>query len=93
MSKKIIKQTTAEKKKINFKSKKDEGFVCVSCGYTGHGVVDEETHSVICPDCGANLEENDILKLETPDSYEDENEGFKDDLSLDELDSRITGDE
>jgi len=65
-------------------TKKDEGYTCVNCGYTGHGVADEETHAIVCPECGANLEENDILKFSTPNSYEGEDDDFNDGSNLDE---------
>lgn len=61
------------KNKITFAKKDDkDGLVCASCGYVGHGVFDEETHAQICPDCGANLDEGDLLKYKTPSSYDDE---------------------
>ena len=64
-----------EFKDSSFSNKKkvdDDAFVCNSCGYSGHGKMDEETHELVCPECGSNLEETDILKMKTPDSYDDE---------------------
>lgn len=73
MKKEITKTT---KPKISFTKKDDkEGLVCASCGYVGHGTFDEDTHAQICPDCGANLDEGDLLKFKTPSSY-DEDEGI-----------------
>ncbi|MCX6783571.1 MAG: hypothetical protein NT141_00655 [candidate division WWE3 bacterium] len=69
---------TQIKNKVKFVAKKDEkdGFACTSCGYSGHGTFDEETHRYICPECGADLEEGDLLKMKTPDSYQEDGSSY-----------------
>jgi DNA-directed RNA polymerase subunit RPC12/RpoP len=64
-----------EFKEGGFSTKKktdEDSYVCTNCGYSGHGKMDEDTHELVCPECGSNLEETDILKMKTPDSYDDE---------------------
>jgi len=58
------------KPKVAFVKREDkDALVCVSCGYSGHGTFDEETHTQLCPECGANLDEGDLLRYKTPQSY------------------------
>ena len=73
----MIKTKKLTNQRIQFKKVEDDSYVCTSCGYSGHGKVDEETRELLCPECGSNLEENDLLRMKTPNSYEgDENSGL-----------------
>jgi len=91
--KKAVKPVTQkiEFKEGGFSAKKkaeDDSYVCTNCGYSGHGKIDEETRELICPECGSNLEETDLLRMKTPDSYGDD-EDAEFDLGDDKLSKNL----